>query len=167
MLRPSGRTPFRMMLASSASVSADSGREIRRDDARDDRLVEHDHALGVLAVAAAEAATEGGEAPALGDRSGVRRNRYRNLGHVVNMVQRALGENVRDGVRDYAQPGEAAKHDANPAQQTFHDAPASRISRKSRSKRHDALVHDSARRRVIRHRRILRRRFENFRGRHQ
>ena len=48
MLRPSGRTPWRIMAASCASSYLRvGGREIGRDDPRNHRLVDHDLPLGL------------------------------------------------------------------------------------------------------------------------
>ena len=102
------------------AVFADGSREIGRDDTPDHRFVKHDDSLGLLAVAAAEAAANGGQPPPLDDRCGIRGYRHCDGGNRVGVLQHPLGENVDDGVRNDPERRQASQGDADPAQQTLH-----------------------------------------------
>src|SRR4029079_5742334 len=94
--------------------------QIRRNQTRDQRLIEQDRSLALLAVASAEATADNGQSPTLRNRRGIGRYRQRDSRNFVHTPHRALGEHVGDAISDASQASQSCQDHADPAQQTFH-----------------------------------------------
>ncbi len=104
------------------AVDSHGRSEIRRDDSRNHRIVEQYVALGLLAVTVVEAAANGGEPSPLPDRFRVGGKRQRDDGDLVGAPQDALGEPIHERVPDDAQPDQATRGNADPAQRVSHES---------------------------------------------